>query len=102
MAMTRSATDRIENAPTSPPERQGGDSPPAHGAVGIVHLDGDGIVLRCNPEYADMLGRRPDELTGLPFDSLPHEDDAELHEGLYQELRSGRRLRQRFGLLAPG
>ncbi|WP_290936713.1 PAS domain S-box protein [Hyphomonas sp.] len=89
--MTRSATDRIENAPTSPPERQGGDSPPAHGAVGIVHLDGDGIVLRCNPEYADMLGRRPDELTGLPFDSLPHEDDAELHEGLYQELRSGRR-----------
>ncbi|MAB12160.1 MAG: hypothetical protein CME96_15050, partial [Hyphomonas sp.] len=91
MAMTRSATDRIENAPTSPPERQGGDSPPAHGAVGIVHLDGDGIVLRCNPEYADMLGRRPDELTGLPFDSLPHEDDAELHEGLYQELRSGRR-----------
>jgi PAS domain S-box-containing protein len=91
MAMTRSATDRIENAPTSPPERQGGDSPPAHGAVGIVHLDGDGLVLRCNPEFADMLGCRPDELTGLPFDSLPHEDDAELHEGLYQELRSGQR-----------
>ena len=38
MAMTRSATDRIENAPTSPPERQGGDSPPAHGAKAMYFL----------------------------------------------------------------
>ncbi|HRD97187.1 MAG TPA: diguanylate cyclase, partial [Rubrivivax sp.] len=49
---------------------------------GGATLDGDGCILTANPRLTDLLGRRSDELRGLPFKNLVVQADHGLVEAL--------------------
>jgi PAS domain S-box-containing protein len=44
-------------------------------AVGIVQIDARGVVLECNQQFADMLGRARDEVVGADWLGFVHEED---------------------------
>ena len=44
--------------------------------VGILHRDKNDRLLHVNKAFCDMVGRRPDELDGLPISALWHPEDA--------------------------
>jgi diguanylate cyclase (GGDEF)-like protein/PAS domain S-box-containing protein len=53
-------------------------------AVGIAISDLDGVIVDANPAFADIVGRTPDELPGLPLMQVLH---AEHDEGLDEAYR---------------
>jgi diguanylate cyclase (GGDEF)-like protein/PAS domain S-box-containing protein len=44
-------------------------------AVGIVHATPEGHILRCNAEFAEMIGYPRDEVRGLTFQEITSEED---------------------------
>lgn len=63
--------------------------------VGMQLVSPDGVLLRVNEAFAEMVGRTPDDLIGRHWRELTHPED--LHEDgrILAELASGRRGRHR-------
>jgi len=62
-----------------------------HTAVGVMHADREGRLLRVNRRFADMLGYAPDELVGRLFQDITHPDDMQQNLDLFLAIRAGRR-----------
>lgn len=58
-----------------------------YGFDGFVKVDGEGTILFANHGYAGMIGRRPDEVIGTPWDAAIHGEDIESVSAAYKELR---------------
>ncbi|NNM24566.1 MAG: PAS domain S-box protein, partial [Phycisphaerales bacterium] len=58
-------------------------------AVGIVHVDLDGSVLRVNDRLGEITGRDPGTLPGTPLVDLIEADDGELVATLLREVAGG-------------
>jgi PAS domain S-box-containing protein len=61
-----------------------------HAPVGVVILDGQGVILRANPALCRITGYGEGELIALGFDGLTHAEDLQVNKGPLEELRSGR------------
>jgi PAS domain S-box-containing protein/diguanylate cyclase (GGDEF)-like protein len=61
-----------------------------HAPIGMATVALDGTYLSVNPRLADMLGRRPEELTGTTFAEVTHPDDLEADLNLSELLLQGR------------
>ena len=46
-----------------------------HAAVGIVHATPEGHILRCNAEFATMIGYAREEVRGLTFQEITSDED---------------------------
>lgn len=68
--------------------------------IGMALSDEEGRITAVNEAIAELLGRDPDELSGLPWIELTHSDDRHRNRALFEELRSGARnsyeLEKRF------
>jgi PAS domain S-box-containing protein len=62
-----------------------------HTAVGVMHADREGRLLRVNRRFATMLGYEPDELVGRSFQEITHPDDMQQNLDLYFAVRAGSR-----------
>ncbi|MEZ6000194.1 PAS domain S-box protein [Hyphomonas sp.] len=89
--MNRATAKRIDDSSLPPLEGEGAINPLAPGAVGIAHIGPDGTILRCNRQFADMLGYTPKELAGMHMDSVTDTDDIEPQTMLFQEVVAGKR-----------
>ena len=58
--------------------------------VGIVRLDGAGIITRANPAFARMLGYAPGEMEGTAFARLTHPDDLPANAQKQWDMQEGR------------
>ena len=61
-----------------------------HAPIGMATVALDGTYLSVNPRLADMLVRRPEELTGTRFADVTHPDDLEADLNLSELLLQGR------------
>src|SRR3989344_3438770 len=43
--------------------------------IGMARLSLSGSILEVNQRFADIVGRQPDQLTGLHADDIPHPQD---------------------------
>jgi PAS domain S-box-containing protein len=59
--------------------------------VGIVLVDRDGQLLRCNGALREMWGHGEEGIGSIPFTELAHPEDRERVAAAHQELTSGRR-----------
>ncbi|WP_197289138.1 bifunctional diguanylate cyclase/phosphodiesterase [Nocardia sp. NRRL S-836] len=72
---------------------------------GVLIVDPDGRLLQVNAAIGDILGKTPDELTGVPlldliepgFDAMLREAMAELAAGTTERVRQSQRLRRGDG-----
>jgi PAS domain S-box-containing protein len=62
--------------------------------IGKTMLDADGRIVRSNPAFAELVGRDPDELAGVPVVDLCAEDD---RPGLTATLQEVMRRPRAFG-----
>ena len=58
-------------------------------SVGIVHATPEGHILRCNMEFAEIIGYPREEVRGLMFQEITHDDDGVLAIGSFQRLWTG-------------
>jgi diguanylate cyclase (GGDEF)-like protein/PAS domain S-box-containing protein len=58
-------------------------------AIGILHTSFEGRILRCNRKFGDMVGYRPDELAGLPFQEITPPGDRPPGDSMLHQLVSG-------------
>ena len=58
-------------------------------AIGIVHTDIDGRLLRCNARFAAMLGYLPGEISGLTVQQLTVPEEATRSADAIQQIWSG-------------
>ncbi len=49
-------------------------------AAGVALVDADGVILRTNSKFAEMMGYAPGELVGITLAEITHPDDVE-HSG---------------------
>jgi|GEM_PF-1857921 len=74
----------------------------AQALVGICHRTPDGVLLSANQRYAEILGRRPDEIEGGNWRDLAHPDDVGLVEAMFAaQLASGAPLVLEHRCLRP-
>lgn len=59
--------------------------------IGIALLDLDGRILKANAAFAEMLAYTPEELVGMTFPELTHDEDVEHNQQLFRELARGER-----------
>ncbi|GEM_PF-935116 len=75
---------------------------------GILALDENGLVTFANGHMADMLGYRPDEIIGRPFQDHLYQEDLPDHDEKMEQRRRGqrdhyeRRLRRKDGQVLWG
>jgi diguanylate cyclase (GGDEF)-like protein/PAS domain S-box-containing protein len=60
-----------------------------HAAVGIVHTTPEGHILRCNAEFADIIGYAREEVRGLTFQEITTEEDGTFCLGAFRRLWTG-------------
>lgn len=60
-------------------------------AIGAVLTDLSGRFVAANPAYQTAVGYAEEELRGISFLDLSHEDYRESHRALIQELSAGKR-----------
>nr|WP_321359890.1 PAS domain S-box protein [uncultured Hyphomonas sp.] len=84
--MNRSITERIDDVATV-----SASMPLVDCAVGIAHIDLDGVILKCNRCFSELLGYQPDELAGRPVQSVAAPDECEEYNRLHREIRDGAR-----------
>ncbi|WP_129673748.1 PAS domain S-box protein [Candidatus Chloroploca sp. Khr17] len=58
-------------------------------AVGMSHIRYDGLIMRVNQRYCDLVGYTKDELTRLTLHDIAHPDDNEADSVLALKLLSG-------------
>jgi PAS domain S-box-containing protein len=76
-----------------------------HSGAGMVLATPDGTVVRANPAFARLVGRREGELTGTPYAALVHPDDRaagvaarrRLLDGGGESFQIAKRFRHRTG-----
>jgi diguanylate cyclase (GGDEF)-like protein/PAS domain S-box-containing protein len=61
----------------------------AQATVGIVHSTPEGHILRCNAEFADIIGYPREEVRGLLFQKITPEEDGTACLGAFQRLWTG-------------
>ncbi len=57
---------------------------------GAVTLDGQGGIFYCNRRFSEMLGLPHVEVTGFPFSRFIREEDREVFQTAFVEIRNGR------------
>ena len=72
-----------------------------HTPIGMAMFAADGIIIRVNSAFAEMLGRTPDQLAGRRSRRSPHPDDVYVSVDQLRELTAGEitRLPAREALL---
>jgi diguanylate cyclase (GGDEF)-like protein/PAS domain S-box-containing protein len=60
-----------------------------HATVGIVHATPEGHILRCNAEFADIVGYPREEVRGLMFQEITPDEDCALCISSFQRLWTG-------------
>ena len=58
-------------------------------AVGIVHATPEGHILRCNLEFAEIIGYPREEVRGLMFQEITPDEDGSLALSSFQKLWTG-------------
>jgi two-component system, sensor histidine kinase and response regulator len=58
-------------------------------AVGMAHFSPDGLCLRANRRFADMLGYTAEELVGMHYSALTHPDDVDRVAIVLQRIADG-------------
>ncbi len=58
-------------------------------AIGLVHVDRDGHILRVNPQFCRYMGYEKDELIGLTFHQITHPADLSKDVAFFNQLLSG-------------
>lgn len=61
----------------------------AQATVGIVHATPEGHILRCNAEFAEIIGYPREEVRGLLFEKITPEEDGTACLGAFQRLWTG-------------
>lgn len=64
-----------------------------HAAIGMVLVDPDGHLLRCNPAFCSIVGYTEPELPSLTFEKISHPEDVDLTRTMYREVVRGKRDR---------
>jgi PAS domain S-box-containing protein len=64
-----------------------------HAAIGMVLVDPDGNLLRCNPAFCAIVGYTEPELPTLTFEKITHPEDLTLTRTMYREVVDGKRDR---------
>ena len=57
--------------------------------VGIVHATPEGHILRCNAEFAEIVGYPREEVRGLMFQEITPDEDCALCISSFQRLWTG-------------
>ena len=57
--------------------------------VGIVHATPEGHILRCNAEFAEIIGYPREEVRGLMFQEITPDEDCALCIASFQKLWTG-------------
>ena len=60
-----------------------------HSTVGIVHATPEGQILRCNTEFASIIGYAREEVRGLSFQEITSEEDGASCLEAFRRLWSG-------------
>jgi PAS domain S-box-containing protein len=60
-------------------------------AIGICYSDFDGVFIRVNPRFCEIVGYRAEELVGHSFAEITHPDDVAIDARLGDELIAGTR-----------
>src|SRR3974390_216869 len=60
-----------------------------HATVGIVHATPEGNILRCNTEFANIIGYAREEVRGLTFLEITSEEDGASCIEAFQRLWTG-------------
>jgi diguanylate cyclase (GGDEF)-like protein/PAS domain S-box-containing protein len=58
-------------------------------AVGIVHTSREGVFLRCNTRFAQMLGYSPEEIPGKTIQQITYPEDFTSSADVLQQLAAG-------------
>ncbi len=58
-------------------------------AMGILHTSFEGRIIRCNRQFAEMLGYAPEELVGRPFQEITPPGDQPPSRSFFQRMISG-------------
>jgi len=58
-------------------------------SIGIVHVDFEGQILRCNAQFAEIVGYTPEELCGKAFQQFTAPEDLSQSVAILQELING-------------
>ena len=58
-------------------------------AVGIAHVDSEGIYIRVNNRFANIVGYSQEELIGLSFTTITHPDDLDISLRHREQLLAG-------------
>ena len=61
--------------------------------IGISMSGDDGVIIRVNTAFAEMLGRTPEQLAGVSIADISHPDDTFAHVDRLRELAAGRLTR---------
>jgi diguanylate cyclase (GGDEF)-like protein/PAS domain S-box-containing protein len=65
-------------------------------AIGIVHCTFEGVILRCNRLFAEILGYSPEELAGLSIEQITEPEDVEISYENLRKIRRGEAQTVRF------
>ncbi|MGZ8763898.1 MAG: PAS domain S-box protein, partial [Acidimicrobiia bacterium] len=61
-----------------------------HAPIGISMSGADGVIIRVNSAFAEMLGRAPEQLASMPMAAISHPDDTFAHIDQLQALADGK------------
>ena len=64
-----------------------------HAAIGMVLVDPEGHLLRCNPAFCSIVGYTESDLPSLTFEKISHPEDLDLTRTMYREVVRGNRDR---------
>ena len=56
-----------------------------HAAIGMVLVDPEGHLLRCNPAFCSIVGYTESDLPSLTFEKISHPEDLDLTRTMYRE-----------------
>jgi len=100
LAVLKNEIDRLTNAPTFTSDPRDGESLYQtiyeSATVGISIADANGLLIRCNPAYQDMLGYSADELSKIKFSDITPAEDLDNNLALFEELKAGKCQRVDF------
>ncbi len=70
--------------------------------LGIIQIDGEGIVADCNHAFAAMLGMEEDEIEAANFKKLIHEEDRDMVISAIGEIERGQQMQAPLDVTLTG